>query len=122
MRDIMYKYFEQLLKERNIKTSVVSRETGIPYSAFSDWKAGRSTPKADKLQRIAAYFNVSMDYFLTGSNSPENTISDSERRILSLYRKLNATGKIEALKRISELAELTQYTEKKEKSSVSKIG
>ena len=118
----MYKYFEQLLKERNIKTSVVSRETGIPYSAFSDWKAGRSTPKADKLQRIAAYFDVSIDYFLTGSNSPENTISDSERRILALFRKLNATGKKAAIERISELSELPKYTDKGGKLSTSKIG
>lgn len=117
----MYEIYKRLREEKGVSDYQVAKETGINRSTFTDWKSGRSQPKQDKLKRIAQYFNVTMEY-LTGSNSPENTISDSERRILSLYRKLNTTGKIEALKRISELAELTQYTEKREKSSVSKIG
>lgn len=70
----MYELFQKLLDSKGIKASVVSRETGIPYSTFSDWKAGRYTPKADKLKKIADYFGISVNYFLYNET---NTSDDS---------------------------------------------
>lgn len=110
---------KSLCKTNGVTFSEVEKDLNFANGSLA--KTNEKT-QVSRIARIAAYFNVTMDYLLTGSNSPENTISDRERMILALYRKLNATGKNEAFKRISELAELTQYTEKKEKSSVSKIG
>lgn len=60
----MYEKF-LLLLERDGKTAYrVSEDTGIAQSTLSDWKAGRSTPKVDKLQILAKYFGVSIEYFL----------------------------------------------------------
>lgn len=56
----MYERFKQLLDEKHIKVSQVSRETGIAPSTLSDWKNGKSTPKYDKMKRIAEYFNVDL--------------------------------------------------------------
>lgn len=117
-----YENFERLLKERGIKTAEVSRETGIAYSAFSDWKAGRSKPKADKLQKIAAFFGVTVEELITGAESPDNGFSDDERKILALYRKFNARGKSEALRRLTELSRLSEYTDRGKRSSSSRIG
>lgn len=63
----MYSIFAKLLEQNGIKTSQVARETGISNMTFSDWKNGKSVPKADKLQKIADYFNVSVDYLISGS-------------------------------------------------------
>ncbi|CAG9702676.1 Putative transcriptional regulator [Clostridium neonatale] len=65
----MYKIFENLMKEHGVTAYKVSKETGIATSTLSDWKKGRSTPKQDKLQKIADYFNVTMDYLLTGNDT-----------------------------------------------------
>ena len=62
----MYKVFEELLQKFGIKASEVSKATGIGASTLSDWKRGRCTPKADKLQRIADYFGVSLEYLMNG--------------------------------------------------------
>lgn len=59
-----YEIFSELLKAHGKTVSQVSRATGISASTFSDWKAGRSTPKTDKLARIADYFSISLDEFL----------------------------------------------------------
>lgn len=59
-----YSAFEQLLQMHNTTVYRVSRATGIAPSTFSDWKSGRSAPKADKLIRIAAYFRMSLDELL----------------------------------------------------------
>ena len=63
------------MKEHNVTAYKVSKETGIATSTLSDWKKGRSTPKQDKLQKIADYFNVTIDYLLTGNN-PEKKERD----------------------------------------------
>lgn len=62
----MYEIFERLLKARSLKAADVCRGTGLPSSLFSEWKKGKSSPKADKLQLIADYFNVSLEYLMTG--------------------------------------------------------
>ena len=60
----MYEIFSALLKEKNVTPYRVAKETGIAQSTFSDWKKGKSAPKTDKLQKIADYFDVSVDYLL----------------------------------------------------------
>ena len=60
----MYKKFSELIIKRGITAYQVSKETGIPNSTLSDWKAGRSKPKADKLKILADYFGVDVGYFL----------------------------------------------------------
>lgn len=60
----MYKKYEELLKKAGKTSYQVSKDTGIAQSVLSDWKTGRSKPKVDKLQKLAIYFGVSINYFL----------------------------------------------------------
>lgn len=60
----MYEKFSELLEKTNKTAYQVSKETGIPQSVLSDWKRGRSKPKAEKLKILADYFGVSIEYFL----------------------------------------------------------
>lgn len=60
----LYEKFEELLKENNVNPYQVAKATGIVQSTFYDWKAGRYTPKVDKLQKIAEYFDVPITYFI----------------------------------------------------------
>lgn len=62
----MYSIFEELLQKHGVSTYKVSKETGIAQSVFSSWKNGISTPKQDKMQKIADYFNVSLEYLMAG--------------------------------------------------------
>ena len=59
-----YKKFDALLKKHNTTVYKVSKATGIAPSTFSDWKSGRSSPKADKLKKIADYFEVGIEYMI----------------------------------------------------------
>ncbi len=60
----MYEKFLVLLKERNITSYRVAKDTGLTPTLFSDWKRGKSKPKIDKLKILADYFGVSIEYFL----------------------------------------------------------
>ncbi len=67
-----YRRFDELLKSHGTTVYRVSKETGISASTFTDWKNGRSIPKADKMRRIADYFGVSLDSLL-GTRSADMT-------------------------------------------------
>ncbi len=71
----MYEIYQRLLDEKGIKNADISRATGISNMTLSDWKNGKSTPKQDKLMKIADYFGVSLDYLMTGS---DNKHSDAD--------------------------------------------
>lgn len=71
----MYEIFQRLLDEKGITAYKVAKETGISTATLSSWKKGRYTPKKEKLQKIADYFDVRLEY-LTGA-SPYRT--DKER-------------------------------------------
>jgi repressor LexA len=81
-----YTVFEHLLKINNTTVYRVSKETGIAASTFTDWKNGRSCPKAEKLKRIAAFFGISLDELL-GTASPHTS---------SRAKKLPIIGEIRA--------------------------
>ena len=59
-----YAAFEALLRAHGVSVYQVSKATGIAASTFSDWKRGRSMPKADKLALIADFFSTSLDELL----------------------------------------------------------
>lgn len=60
----VYEKFERLISEKGITSYKVAKDTGLTPTVFSDWKAGRSKPKVDKLLIIAKYFGVPLEYFL----------------------------------------------------------
>lgn len=74
-----YKTFEELLKINKTTVYRVSKDTGIAASTLSDWKNGRSAPKADKIRILAQYFGVSTDYMLGGSRVGLGSSLDSAR-------------------------------------------
>lgn len=112
----MYERFLKLLTEKKISAYKVSKDTHISQATFSAWKNGSRQPKVDKLQKIAAYFNVSLEWLMgntdvrnanssnikkeldvipPSSKSNENTIqlSTDEQELLKLYRELPYEGK-----------------------------
>ena len=75
-----YEYFAKVCESKGLKASDVSRATGIRSGVFSDWKAGRYTPKADKMKLIADYLGIPVESLLTGvqTNAQPEYYYDSE--------------------------------------------
>lgn len=66
--------YENYSKIRDLKGYTdykVAKETGIGTATMSNWKNGKYTPKADKIQIIADFLGVSSEYLLTGQE-PEH--------------------------------------------------
>lgn len=115
---IMWEIFEKLMQRENLSISAAARKCGCSPSTLTDWRAGRYTPKADKLKRFAEAFGVSIEYLMTGSETPSEPLSASERELLRVFRSLNAVGRSEALRRISEMAKLNEYIKEQSRGKV----
>lgn len=61
----MYEHLQELMNSKGMRIADLARATGISYSTFTDWKAGRCVPKYEKTKKIADYFGVSVDYLLS---------------------------------------------------------
>lgn len=87
----MYEIFENLLKERGITAYKVAQDTGITTATLSSWKKGRYTPKREKLQKIADYFGVTVDYLMTGKEKQkEKTAELTARDERDIAKDLNS--------------------------------
>lgn len=58
---ITYETYCDLRNAKGLKDVEVARKAGLPPSIFSEWKKGKSTPKIDKMEKIANA--LEMDYF-----------------------------------------------------------
>lgn len=65
----MYERFQLLLDKRGISAYKVAQDTNIATATLSQWKNGQSTPKLEKMQRIANYFGVTLEWLLGTSDS-----------------------------------------------------
>ena len=83
----MYERFAQLLIKNKITTYKVSKGTGISQSTFTDWKKGRATPKIDKLQKIADFFNVPIEWLIGNENRTELTSPEKSTNIQTTYNR-----------------------------------
>ncbi len=86
----MYEIFLKLLDEKGVTAYKVGKETGIASSTFTDWKTGRSVPKQEKLQKIADYFGVSLDYLMTGKEPNVDYLYSDENAdlLIEITRKM----------------------------------
>lgn len=63
----MYEVFEKKAKEKGVTAYQVAKATGISNATLCEWKAGRYTPKIDKLIKLAEYFGCDvMDFYKKG--------------------------------------------------------
>lgn len=78
---IMYEIFEKLLKAKGISAYKFCKDTGIPQSTISTWKAKRNIISGDIAKVIAEYFGVSVDYLLTGKEEKHYYLNEETAKI-----------------------------------------
>lgn len=69
---MFYDNVNNLCKARKTTITKMSEEIGLSNAAATSWKKG-AVPKASTLEKISEYFNVSVDYLLTGEDEKKPT-------------------------------------------------
>lgn len=57
--------------KKNIKQSELGEIVGLTYTAVSDIERGRRTTTLEKLDALADYFEVSVDYLMGRTDNPK---------------------------------------------------
>lgn len=97
----MYEIFAQLCKQHGVTPYKVSKETGVSQPTLSEWKKGTYTPKQDKLQKIADYFGVTLDYLMGNTHADEQTPPEMQKA-----PTLNKKDERDIKKKMDEMLEL----------------
>ena len=86
---------KELRKSRNISQQKLGAYLNYGYTAIANYESGRNESSFDTLMKIAAFFDVTVDYLIGLSDEPMimNVLSRSEVRLLEIYRKLNEENK-----------------------------
>lgn len=75
---------KKLAQERGISLPALEAELGFGNSTIVKWD--KSTPNADKLNAVAKYFDVTMDYLLNGNDDTSLT-TRNERDISKIIEQ-----------------------------------
>lgn len=84
---------QTLCKQRGITINRLEQELGMPQSSLQ--KIGQSVPKADRLYKVAQYFEVPMEYFFNAEEDYEkiqSDINDYLEKTKPLYRTAAGEG------------------------------
>lgn len=75
---IIYQRVIELCHERNITKTTLEHECGFSQNSINKWQS-RSYPAADKLMKVADFFDVSVDYLLGRENQQTKKAVPMER-------------------------------------------
>lgn len=93
--------FVRLCEQKGVKPSRALTEAGVPKSAYSYWRteagAGNDAkPTNQNAVKLAQYFDVTVDYLLTGNqkeNPPQQPQSEVDVAVERIKRKLESMPK-----------------------------
>lgn len=110
---------KQLRKEQKKTQAQMSKILGISQQAYATYEIGTRIPPADMLQKIADYFDVSVDYLLGRTEIPK---PESLTEGLVMPPALEGvpfafSGGLEGLsqKSLDDLAQYIEFLKEKEK-------
>lgn len=81
---MFYERFMVLCLEKNLSPTAAIQEIGLSTGNLKNWKNGR-VPKPEVLNKIAEYFDVSLDYLLGKTNIKKPLVNNDEELTEYLY-------------------------------------
>lgn len=104
--------FETLCLQHGSTPTAISKKIGFSNATAAKWKKG-SMPNGATLQKIADYFNVSVDYLLGKEKTPsvpEGTEGEgeNEKRLFAIWHQIPDEKKPELLNLIEAALRMQQ--------------
>ncbi len=72
----------QLMEERKVTAATLTREIPLTNGLITQWKQGKQNPSIDAINKIAAYFNVSIDYLVNGKEYRGDIITNNQQSVI----------------------------------------
>lgn len=88
------------LKEKGLNIKKLERELNFGNGTIRRWD--NSSPSCDKIEKVANYLNVSMDWIITGEEY--NKLNEEERKLLEAYQRAD-TGTQKSVRKLLDIPE-----------------
>lgn len=76
--DVTITRIVQLIKKANLPEAAFGEALGMGKNTVNNWKAGRSKTYLKKIDSIADYFGVSVEYLLGRTDDPHPVLSNDD--------------------------------------------
>ena len=119
-RKLIARNLKRIAYDNHKTQSDIVRDLKLKQPTVSSWMNGTRMIQMPEIDMLCNYFNCSRAEIMeeTPKIRREN-ISADEQRLIALFRSLNAVGRSEAIRRISEMAKLNEYIKEQ---SAGKVG
>ncbi|EOS7735239.1 helix-turn-helix transcriptional regulator [Enterococcus hirae] len=108
----LYERISHLSKKQGLSVFDLAEKLGLSRNSVYSWK--KSSPKAETLEKVADYFNVSVDYLLGRTEKKryydltEKDERDIQKELQSLIDDLSNADGMAFSKKDSEMSEATR--------------
>lgn len=94
----IYERIESLRKSKGLSQGKLEKQLGFSNGSISKWK--NSTPKVERLQKLADFFGVSVEYLMTGKEDEqkEKDNTDDLKQKFEELKELLESGKMQPLR------------------------
>lgn len=94
----IYERIESLRKSQGLSQGKLEKQLGFSNGSISKWK--NSTPKVERLQKLADFFGVSVEYLMTGKEDgqKEKDNTDDLKEKFEELKELLESGKMQPLR------------------------
>lgn len=85
---MFFDIFRDLCKQKGVSCKRAAAEIGLSGSTATKWKNTGATPNGKTLEKIAAYFDVSVEQLLGIKKDPAENISEERDELINLLEEL----------------------------------
>lgn len=90
----IYERIESLRKSKGLSQGKLEKQLGFSNGSISKWK--NSTPKVERLQKLADFFGVSVEYLMTGKEDEHKEKDNTDLK--QKYRELEELLRSDSMK------------------------
>lgn len=90
----IYERIESLRKSKRLSQGKLEKQLGFSNGSISKWK--NSTPKVERLQKLADFFGVSVEYLMTGKEDEQKEKDNTDLK--QKYRELEELLRSDSMK------------------------
>ena len=90
----IYERIESLRKSKGLSQGKLEKQLGFSNGSISKWK--NSTPKVERLQKLAEFFGVSVEYLMTGKEDEQKEKDNTDLK--QKYRELEELLRSDSMK------------------------
>ncbi len=94
----IYERIESLRKSQGLSQGKLEKQLGFSNGSISKWK--NSTPKVERLQKLADFFGVSVEYLMTGKEDGQKKKDNTDdlKEKFEELKELLESGKMQPLR------------------------